>query len=649
MATDARCSGVYSAIKSLSVSLSQVTIPFTSRTEALAALLQITSRPEIKLLSERLAPRSDLPRFSTTPLAEKLHYAIDRRDNDAVLKLLEYEQVNPNILRSGSSLTPLHRAFFVDLLDTAVYLVLAGANLEARNKNGETAIIRAVRSGFPDDFILLLCEQGAATNAVDFAGRTALHYAAEMSPEDNTILALYGYGADMGLRDRDGRNSLLQAVGSLRITSTRQLLSCGVALEATTDHGKSALELAITQGSTDIVKLLCDGGAALDVHIRESTPLLVAITSFCTDIARVLVEAGANPDLPSKGGCFPLIMASALGYEEVVEMLLACKADIHASSPSGNTPLHMAVQKNHIGIVQRLIGAQVSLNRANNDGYTPLELAVVAGHDSVVQLLLDQGASPNSSSNGQSVLWRSLENVRACSSRGAAAGQECETSHGHTHIICLLIKAGADVTKQEGREGITPLHLAARLGLNEVLELMLPLAAKGVETRIWAGHTPLFFAAEGGHIKTVKLLIDKYGADVFARTTADEHLLWAAAPHYQLLRYFLEMKGGGRRKSSGTAIRSQLNRSRILGTSRPAFDVNHRSHTGATVLHISASAGSSESTKLLLRRGATEFLANAVFNSLADQMEGNTYCQGTPSGLARQKGHTKIAAMIEGW
>ncbi|KAK3365436.1 ankyrin repeat-containing domain protein [Podospora didyma] len=562
--------------------------PFTSRTEALAALLQITSRPEIKLLSERLAPRSDLPRFSTTPLAEKLHYAIDRRDNDAVLKLLEYEQVNPNILRSGSSLTPLHRAFFVDLLDTA-----------ARNKNGETAIIRAVRSGFPDDFILLLCEQGAATNAVDFAGRTALHYAAEI----------------------------------LRITSTRQLLSCGVALEATTDHGKSALELAITQGSTDI----------------RSTPLLVAITSFCTDIARVLVEAGANPDLPSKGGCFPLIMASALGYEEVVEMLLACKADIHASSPSGNTPLHMAVQKNHIGIVQRLIGAQVSLNRANNDGYTPLELAVVAGHDSVVQLLLDQGASPNSSSNGQSVLWRSLENVELAARGGRRQVQECETSHGHTHIICLLIKAGADVTKQEGREGITPLHLAARLGLNEVLELIASPCRQGVETRIWAGHTPLFFAAEGGHIKTVKLLIDKYGADVFARTTADEHLLWAAAPHYQLLRYFLEMKGGGRRKSSGTAIRSQLNRSRILGTSRPAFDVNHRSHTGATVLHISASAGSSESTKLLLRRGATEFLANAVFNSLADQMEGNTYCQGTPSGLARQKGHTKIAAMIEGW
>ncbi|KAK3680412.1 ankyrin repeat-containing domain protein [Podospora appendiculata] len=239
-------------------------------------------------------------------------------------------------------------------------------------------------------------------------------------------------------------------------------------------------------------------------------------------------------------------------------------------------------------------------------------------------MLLDGGASPNSLGPGnQSIIWRLLQRIRGGGRAGAAEGNEDETSPEHTRIICLLIEAGADVTAPQGRLEITPLHEASRLGLNSIVELMLSHTCKeSLEKPIWAGHTPLFFAAQGGRLETVRLLIDEHGANIFARTAANEHLLFAAAAYPEVLRFLLGLKDERPETASTRTV--------------PRFS-------------LAAGLGQSESTKLLLRRGAKQFIANAVFDNLHDLKEGKNYRQGTPAGVARQRGHKRIAETIEGW
>lgn len=690
-----------------STPLRELTHPSTPKTQPqphTSPLLLTADRRVTRTLSLRLGPVPKKRRQSTTQLAEQLHHAIDKNDTGTILKLIKEGRIDPNIQRRGTSLSPLHETLAARSVDSANFLALSGAGLEATNRTKETAIITATKNNFPVASITLLCELGAKINAVDIFGRSALHYAASshgpasssslpssssgQSSEDEKaeiVKTLCSHGADPNLPDETGHMPLHQAVHNAHLAAARQLLDCGADINAATKSRRTPLYLAIAKRSTDIVSLLCERGAVINCCVGDSTPLLAAITAGCTDIARVLIQAGAaDPNLSGGKGNFPLLMASALGNEEVVEMLLAHGADVHmASNSTGMTPLHVACQGGHEGIVGMLIRARMPVDGVNNDGLTPLALAVEGVHDEIVQMMLMHGrADASHTYDGQSLLWRALERLIAATNLASKTTSSPGTSTVVAHakyvtvtaierIIQLLITSGADVTAPQGELGITPLHQACRLGLDSIVEMMLssPKDAHAstpfhsekydnsgvVETHLWSGHTPLFFAVEGGHLTTTKLLIERYHADINARTAVDATLLWAAIGHPHILRYLLTLKylqGQGVNRNGSVRKRLRLmsfGRGSEDGTlGGEGFDVNHRDHGGATVLHAAAAAGHMEDVRILLRKGAKQFAAHEVYDDLAGR-KGGTYRQGTPAGIARQKGHDRIAGLIEGW
>ena len=94
--------------------------------------------------------------------------------------------------------------------DVALELLKAGANPNARDEHGATALMHASAYGF-ESVVQVLLQNGADVHLADYKGRTALMYAAEGVDRQyyvDAIPLLLGKGADINRRDNDGKTAL---------------------------------------------------------------------------------------------------------------------------------------------------------------------------------------------------------------------------------------------------------------------------------------------------------------------------------------------------------------------------------------------------------------------------------------------------------
>jgi ankyrin repeat protein len=107
--------------------------------------------------------------------------------------------------------TSLFRAFSEDHADLAMALLAKGADLNARNKVGETPFMMSARSSEGPVFKKVLATGKSELEAADSRGRTALHHAVEYETREN-IVQLLGAGASINHPDKKGSTVLHKAV-----------------------------------------------------------------------------------------------------------------------------------------------------------------------------------------------------------------------------------------------------------------------------------------------------------------------------------------------------------------------------------------------------------------------------------------------------
>ena len=75
-------------------------------------------------------------------------------------------------------------------------------------------------------------------------------------------------------------------------------------------------------------------------------------------------------------------------------------------------------------------------------------------------------------------------------------------------------------------ESLPALHIASRLGYETMVKILLNLCK--VNLRDENGFTPLHHAAEKGHIKVVRLLLDTKGSEINTQSKSQSTPLWLA-------------------------------------------------------------------------------------------------------------------------
>ena len=276
---------------------------------------------------------------------------------------------------------------------------------------------QAARKG--DDLaVQLLLIDGADVNAKAVDNRTALHFAAEHGNEA-VARTLLEHGSDPNAKS----------------------ISHGSEFSRKHYGGRTPLHWAAEQGYDCIVQLLLSHNAdpsATNATLR--TPLQEATMYGHIAAAKVLIENCAPVNAQDDVGFAPLHEAakpwgggSDAGRLEIGKQLLDHGADIEVTTNAScrlplRTPLHLAVEQNFMPMIRLLIEKSANLTAQNSDGWMAIHTAAFSDFLPIVRLLLDAGVDVDVKDRD--------ENETALHKAAAL---------GHTSIICLLLKRGADV------------------------------------------------------------------------------------------------------------------------------------------------------------------------------------------------------------
>ncbi len=456
--------------------------------------------------------------------------------------------------RASCGETALWRASKATSADGAqmVELLLRhGANPNAAADDGETPLMRAAQWSDSDGALPIVSQliaAGADVDALDVNGDSALHHAVRRSCMDAAEIFRVMCARSAQLQAL-APGLLCAAAGSSSVWAPKMvafILDVGVTAEAATE----ALHHAVKGENArrgDIVARLIDAGADSNAYDDNGfTPLMFAAESRGDDsvaILTALLAAGADPNTRSADGRTPIMFAASCHEEErkerqrvalrMVRALRDAGADVSAADERGDTALDCAkapdirlaleriwleatgVRKNaaadermregiarrNVRLITEAFERGADPNRQGHRGRTALMVVAESGDETALPLaqrLVEQGAALDAvDDEGVSilmtaVLWNSDisrwlitsgADVRAIDSKGETVLMKAVQRNARVavDVVRWLLEAGVDLSAVNDA-GSTALSLARESGHDDAQQVVDVLTHRGATT-----------------------------------------------------------------------------------------------------------------------------------------------------------------------
>lgn len=262
-------------------------------------------------------------------------------------------------------------------------------------------------------------------------GKTLLHIGANI-PANELAYYLISYGADVNIKDREGRTPLHEAVqdychGFGNMQKIVHLLYHGAIYDGKDINGKTILDYVCeSQNSDDLIFSLLN---LIDMLFKDFTKNSEGIKNI------------------------------KLYYYEI-------RAICGARNSDGNTLLHLSAKHGEVQMVTKFIELGCPFNSRNNENCTPKDLAQNNNHKNVVEFIKSiENAFTGKNFHIEPIIAEKF--IEARDEDGKMVLHWAATN-GNVGITELLIKKGANIYQKDWC-GWTPLHYAAKHDKLEII------------------------------------------------------------------------------------------------------------------------------------------------------------------------------------
>ncbi|MGE5293929.1 MAG: ankyrin repeat domain-containing protein, partial [Solirubrobacterales bacterium] len=212
------------------------------------------------------------------------------------------------------------------------------------NEVGKTPLHMAVWKGHCD-VVRLLISRGADVNAKDEEGETPLHDATMYGEAGADVVRLLAnHGADVNAEDSLGGMPLDYAMFDERMDVIEALLDCGAKADRTRRFdGTTVLHATVSIGMLNVVMEFINRGADVNVRDRDGqSPVHEAAWADDGAMAELLLDHGAKINVKDRNGDTPAHVAAVNGYADLLDLLMSRGANAEAKNDQGLTPLDIA-------------------------------------------------------------------------------------------------------------------------------------------------------------------------------------------------------------------------------------------------------------------------------------------------------------------
>jgi ankyrin repeat protein len=254
---------------------------------------------------------------------------------------------------SGGTLYRDHNTALFDVIKRglgkeALLLIQQGANIEARDRSGNTALLLAARTA-RSQLVKKLIEMGANINHQNLIGSTAVLQAASANRGNNVAILLEA-GAEFNVRNNKGLTPITAAAFNGDEDSFQLLLDNGANPDDMDNSQKTAIVYAAAKGFVGIVRKLLDTGININQRYGNDLTVLMWSAGYSNDVpprdavkmVQLLLDHDAALDLQDNRGWSAIMTAANMGHTAVVEILIKAGADMHITSKDNKTAAKLA-------------------------------------------------------------------------------------------------------------------------------------------------------------------------------------------------------------------------------------------------------------------------------------------------------------------